>query len=69
MAGRSDTVVKAHYSRGGQAALKLAKEHLRYAVHRANEQGQRQYREVWDRASAFEIRRDESLYAIYESRN
>ncbi|MBV9544731.1 MAG: hypothetical protein JOY61_10165 [Chloroflexi bacterium] len=50
MAGRSDTVVKARYSRGGQAALKLTKEHLRYAVHRANEQGQRQYREVWDRA-------------------
>jgi len=50
VAGRTDTVVKARFSRGGAAALKLAKEHLRYAVHRANEQGQRQYREVWDRA-------------------
>ncbi len=49
MAGRTDTIVKARYSRGGKAALKLAKGHLRYAVHRTNEQGQRQYREVWDR--------------------
>ena len=49
MAGRTDTVVKARFSRGGTAALKLAKEHLRYAVHRVNELGQRQYREVWDR--------------------
>jgi hypothetical protein len=49
VAGRTDTIVKARYSRGGKAALKLAKGHLRYAVHRTNEQGQRQYREVWDR--------------------
>ncbi len=46
MAGRTDTIVKARYSRGGKAALKLAKGHLRYAVHRTNDQGQRQYREV-----------------------
>jgi hypothetical protein len=32
-----------------QPALQRAKAHLRYAVHRANDQGQRQYREVWDR--------------------
>jgi hypothetical protein len=49
VAGRTDTIVKARYSRGGKAALKLAKGRLRYAVHRSNEQGQRQYREVWDR--------------------
>jgi hypothetical protein len=49
VAGRTDTVVKARYSRGDRAALKHAKGHLRYAVHRANDQGQRQYREVWDR--------------------
>jgi hypothetical protein len=29
--------------------VRLAKEHLRYAVHRTNERGERQYREVWDR--------------------
>jgi len=49
VAGRTDTIVKARYSRGDKAALKLAKGHLRYAVHRTNDQGQRQYREVWDR--------------------
>jgi type IV secretory pathway VirD2 relaxase len=49
VAGRTDSVVKARFSRGGKAAVKRAKEHLRYAVHRSNEQGQRQYREVWDR--------------------
>jgi hypothetical protein len=48
VAGHTDTVVKARYSRGGRAAIRLAKEHLRYAMHRSNEQGQRQYREVWD---------------------
>jgi hypothetical protein len=47
VAGRTDTIVKARYSRGGNTALKLAKGHLRYAVHRTNERGQRQYREVW----------------------
>jgi hypothetical protein len=41
--------VKARYSRGLKAALQLAKDHVRYAVHRCNEHGQRQYREVWDR--------------------
>jgi hypothetical protein len=41
--------VKARYDRGLSAAVRLAKAHLRYAVHRTNERGQRQYREVWDR--------------------
>ncbi|MBV9602598.1 MAG: hypothetical protein JOZ87_37865 [Chloroflexi bacterium] len=54
MVVRSDTIVKARYSRGSTAALKLVKEHLRYAVHRANEHGQRQYREVWDRAGVLD---------------
>ena len=49
MAGYTGTVVKARHSRGLKAALQLAKGHVRYAVHRCNEQGQRQYREVWDR--------------------
>ena len=49
MAGHTGTIVKARYSRGLKAALLLAKGHVRYAVHRCNEQGQRQYREVWDR--------------------
>jgi hypothetical protein len=49
MAGHTGTIVKARYSRGLKAALQLAKGHVRYAVHRCNEQGQRQYREVWDR--------------------
>jgi hypothetical protein len=41
--------VKARYDRGLTAGVRLAKEHLRYAVHRTNEHGQRQYRQVWDR--------------------
>jgi hypothetical protein len=41
--------VKARYDRGLSAGVRLAKQHLRYAVHRTNEHGQRQYREVWDR--------------------
>jgi type IV secretory pathway VirD2 relaxase len=49
-----DTVVKARYDRGLTAGIRLAKEHLRYAVHRTNEHGQRQYREVWDRAGALD---------------
>jgi hypothetical protein len=49
VAGQPSTVVKARYSRGLKAALQLAKGHVRYAVHRCNEQGERQYREVWDR--------------------
>jgi hypothetical protein len=48
MAGSVGAVVKASYSRGAAAALRLAKGHVRYAVHRCNEHGQRQYREVWD---------------------
>src|SRR5919205_384700 len=47
--GQPDTVVKARYDRGLSAGVRLAKEHLRYAVHRTNEHGERQYREVWDR--------------------
>jgi hypothetical protein len=49
VAGHTGTIVKTRYSRGLKAALLLAKGHVRYAVHRCNEQGQRQYREVWDR--------------------
>ena len=41
--------MKARYDRGLTAGVRLAKEHLRYAVHRTNEHGQRQYREVWAR--------------------
>jgi hypothetical protein len=41
--------VKARYSRGLKAAVQLAKGHVRYAVHRCDERGERQYREVWDR--------------------
>jgi hypothetical protein len=48
MAGSVGAVVKASYSRGAVAALRLAKGHVRYAVHRCNEHGQRQYREIWD---------------------
>ena len=48
MAGSVGAVVKASYSRGAAAALRLAKGHVRYAVHRCNEHGQHQYREVWD---------------------
>jgi hypothetical protein len=47
MAGSLGAVVKASYSRGAAAAVRLAKGHVRYAVHRCNEHGQRQYREVW----------------------
>jgi len=47
MAGSVGAVVKASYSRGAAAALRLTKGHVRYAVHRCNEHGQRQYREVW----------------------
>jgi hypothetical protein len=42
--------VKARYSRGVASAIRLAKGHVRYAVHRPNEHGRRQYRELWDRA-------------------
>jgi hypothetical protein len=49
VARRTDTVVKARYSRGVASAIRLAKGHVRYAVHRPNEQGRRQYRELWDR--------------------
>jgi type IV secretory pathway VirD2 relaxase len=52
VAGTPGTIVKARYSRGLKAARQLAKGHIRYAVHRCNEQGQRQYREVWDRDGA-----------------
>jgi hypothetical protein len=38
------TVVKARYSRGAGGS---DKGHVRYAVHRSDEQGQRQYRQVW----------------------
>jgi hypothetical protein len=31
------------------SAIRLAKGHVRYAVHRPNEHGRRQYRELWDR--------------------
>jgi hypothetical protein len=48
--------VKARYDRGLGAAVRLAKQHLRYAVHRTNEHGQRQYREVWDRDGRLEKR-------------
>jgi hypothetical protein len=41
--------VKARYSRGLRAAIRLAKDHIRYAVHRPDEHGRRQYRELWDR--------------------
>ena len=41
--------MKARYDRGLTAGVRLAKAHLRYAVHRTNEHGQRQYRQVWDR--------------------
>jgi hypothetical protein len=49
VARRTDTVVKARYSRGVASAITLAKGHVRYAVHRPNEHGRRQYRELWDR--------------------
>ncbi len=49
MARRTDTVVKARYSRGLRTAVRLAKDHVRYAVHRPDERGRRQYRELWDR--------------------
>jgi hypothetical protein len=49
VARRTDTVVKARYSRGLTSAIRLAKGHVRYAVHRPNEHGRRQYRELWDR--------------------
>jgi hypothetical protein len=49
VARRTDTVVKARYSRGLASAIRLAKGHVRYAVHRPNEQGRRQHRELWDR--------------------
>ena len=48
MARGTGTVVKARYSRGVRSAIALAKGHVRYAVHRANEAGRRQYRELWD---------------------
>ena len=49
MAGRTDTVVKARFSRGLGVAIRLAKEHVRYGVHRPDEHGLRQYRDLWDR--------------------
>lgn len=49
MAGRTHTVVKARYSRGAGPSLRLAKGHVRYAIHRTNDAGRRQYREIWDR--------------------
>jgi hypothetical protein len=49
VARRTETVVKARYSRGVASAIRLAKGHVRYAVHRPNEHGRRQYRELWDR--------------------
>src|SRR5256885_10933607 len=74
MAGSVGAVVKASYSRGAAAALQLAKGHVRYAVHRCNEQGQRQYREVWDRdgrigkAGAYEridrVHKDDYVYRL-----
>jgi hypothetical protein len=48
-ARHTDTAVKARYSRGVRAAIRLAKDHVRNAVHHPDEQGQRQYRELWDR--------------------
>jgi len=54
VAGRTLSVVKARYSRGLAAGLRLAKGHVRYAVHRSNEQGQRQYREIWDRSATLD---------------
>ncbi len=54
MPGQPDTIVKARYSRGGAASLRLAKGHVRYAVHRTNEHGDRQYREVWDAAGTLD---------------
>ena len=66
--------MKAQYSRGLKAALRLAKGHVRYAVHRCNEQGQRQYREVWDRDGAVgkrgayeridRVRKDDYVYRL-----
>lgn len=42
------SVVKARYSRGGSgSSMAAAKGHVRYAVHRSDELGQRQYRAVW----------------------
>jgi hypothetical protein len=49
VAGRTDTLVKARFSRGLSAAIRLAKEHVRYGVHRPDEHGLRQYRDLWDR--------------------
>jgi hypothetical protein len=49
VARRTDTVVKARYGRGDTRALSLAKGHVRYAIHRTNDAGKRQYREIWDR--------------------
>ena len=48
MAGGTDTIVKARSGRGLSAAIRLAKAHVRYAVHRPDEHGLRQYRDLWD---------------------
>ncbi len=39
-------VVKAHYGRGA-AAITPAKDHVRYMVHRSDEWGNRQHRDIW----------------------
>ncbi len=54
------TVVKARYSRGAGAA---EKGHVRYAVHRSDELGQRQYREVWGPDGA---RTKDNAYALLD---
>jgi hypothetical protein len=48
VAGRTDTIVKVRSSRGLSAAIRLAKAHVRYAVHRPDEHGLRHYRDLWD---------------------
>ena len=55
------TVVKASYSRGAGAA---DKGHVRYAVHRSDEQGQRQYRQVWGPEGA---RTKDDAYALLDA--
>jgi hypothetical protein len=54
------TVVKARYSRGAGAA---DKGHVRYAVHRSDELGQRAYRDVWGPDGA---RTKDDAYALLD---
>jgi len=50
---RTLSVVKTHYGRG-PGSVPLAKRHVRYAVHRTDELGRRQWRQVWDRQGALD---------------